>query len=150
MSRQVFSANTPRENRYEPGRVATGTAGPSSLPRAARLASRLGGYPDLGAGLALFAWLLLRVTTWRQAKLFEWAAGFYIPPGAAGPGTPPAGSGQPVVALAAEAPGAGFGGRGRPPATLDYARLMTGPEWWTNRHFIRVNRWLTLIWAICF
>ena len=50
----------------------------STLPWAALLAGRLSAYPDAGAGLALLAWLLLRIGAWRQAKLFEWAAVLYF------------------------------------------------------------------------
>jgi len=121
----------------------------STLPWAALLADRLGGYPDAGAGLALLAWLLLRITAWRQAKLFEWATVLYFllaPLGRAHPPLDQAGLLLPLLlgllALGSVVLGA--------PATLDYARLMTGLEWWANPHFIRVNRWLTLIWAFCF
>jgi len=121
----------------------------STLPWAVLLAGRLSGYPDAGAGMALLAWLLLRIGVWRQAKLFEWAAVLYFLLTPLVRDLPPLD--QPglllplllgLLALGSVLLGA--------PATLDYARLMTGPEWWTNPHFIRVNRWLTLIWAFCF
>jgi len=121
----------------------------STLPWAVLLAGRLSGYPDAGAGMALLAWLLLRIGVWRQAKLFEWAAVLYFLLTPLVRDQPPLD--QPglllplllgLLALGSVLLGA--------PATLDYARLMTGPEWWTNPHFIRVNRWLTLIWAFCF
>ena len=121
----------------------------STLPWAALLAGRLRGRPEAGAVLALLARWLMRGRAWRQAKLFEWAAVLYFLLAPLVRDHPPLDQANLMLPLllgllALSSVVAGH------PATLEYARLMTGPEWWANPHFIRVNRWLTLIWAGCF
>jgi len=36
------------------------------------------------------------------------------------------------------------------PFTLQYARQMVGPDWWHDRHFLRVNYILTAVWGLSF
>jgi hypothetical protein len=100
-------------------------------------------------GLALLAWWLLRGRAWRQAKLFEWAAVLYFLLAPLVRDQPPLDQASLLLPLLLGLLALGSVVAGHP-ATLDYARLMTGPEWWNNPHFIRVNRWLTLIWACSF
>ncbi|WP_139556088.1 DUF3159 domain-containing protein [Methylotetracoccus oryzae] len=36
------------------------------------------------------------------------------------------------------------------PFTLQYARQAVGPEWWDDRHFLRVNQIITAVWGASF
>jgi hypothetical protein len=105
---------------------------------------RLAGYPAAGAGCAALAWLAVRGPSWRETKVFELAVLLFLAIAALAP--PWLGRAElllpgllGVMALISVAAGR--------PCTLQYARLMTGPEWWHNRHFIAVNRRLTLLWG---
>jgi hypothetical protein len=108
---------------------------------------RLSGYPAAGAGCAALTWLIVRGPAWRETKVFELAVLIFLGISALAP--PWLGRADlllPVLlgllALLSVAAGR--------PCTLQYARLMVGPEWWHNRHFIAVNRRLTLLWGAGF
>lgn len=101
------------------------------------------------AAVALLVWLALRAPAWRELKRFELAILLFFLGAWWLPEQPL--SRQPEVMipvlLAIESFVSVIAGR---PCTLDYAKSMVGPEWWANRHFLRVNARLTLVWGLCF
>ncbi len=110
---------------------------------------RMTGYPAIAASLAIFCWLAVRGFAWRETKVFELAILICFSAAAMASEHPLAnrvGVMLPLI-LGLMAFGSVLLGR---PCTLQYARLMVGPEWWDNRHFIAVNRVLTLVWGGCF
>lgn len=48
------------------------------------------------------------------------------------------------LVLALVAVGSSLMGR---PFSLQYARQMVGPDWWYDRHFLRVNHIITVVWG---
>ena len=121
----------------------------AALPWLVYRAGLAAGQPSLGAGLALAGWALVRAAAWRNTKVFELAISLFFMlvwlwpeqllasrPGVVIP-----------ALLGLMALGSVLAGQ---PCTLQYARLTVGPEWWRNRHFIAVNRVLTLLWGVCF
>lgn len=99
--------------------------------------------------VALLVWLLLRVPAWRELKRFEGAILLFFL-GAWVFSEQPL-SRRPEIMIPLLLAMASFASvvAGRP-CTLDYSRSMVGPEWWANRHFLRVNSRLTLVWGGCF
>jgi hypothetical protein len=107
------------------------------------------GRPAAGATTALAVLALVRLPRLSEFKILDGAILLFFATLALGPETGPAvhRDGLPMLFLAAAALGSAALGR---PCTLQYARRMAGPEWWHNRHFIRVNQVLTLAWGTCF
>jgi hypothetical protein len=101
------------------------------------------------AAVALLVWLALRAPVWRELKRFEGAILLFFLGAWWFPGEPL--TRRPEVMIPALLAMASFASviAGRP-CTLDYAKSLVGPEWWVNRHFLRVNARLTLIWGLCF
>lgn len=111
------------------------------------------GRPALGAGFAALALLGLRFSAWREFKIFDLAILIFLI------GVALDRCCLPLVRLEPFRPlllplllaGAAFGSMAlRYPCTMQYAREMVGPQWWKNRHFIRVNYILTAVWGFSF
>ncbi len=101
------------------------------------------------AAMALLVWLALRAPAWRELKRFEGAILLFFLGAWWFPEQPL--SRRPEVMIPVLLAMASFASviAGRP-CTLDYAKSMVGPEWWTNRHFLQVKARLTLVWGVCF
>ncbi|MFM2007189.1 MAG: hypothetical protein RLZZ09_2844 [Pseudomonadota bacterium] len=101
------------------------------------------------AAVALLVWLFLRAPAWRELKRSEgmillFFLGAWVFPGQSLTRRPEI---MIPLLLAMASFASVIAGR---PCTLDYSRSMVGPEWWSNRHFLRVNSRLTLVWGVCF
>jgi hypothetical protein len=107
------------------------------------------GRVSLGAGAAIMALVLVRLPRIREFKTLDGAILLFFVTMAISPEA--ANTDGPnlllPLLLAGTALGSVLVGK---PCTLQYARPMVGPEWWDNRHFIRVNQVLTLVWGGCF
>lgn len=101
------------------------------------------------AAVALLVWLFLRAPAWRELKRFEGMILLFFLGAWVFPGQPL--TRRPEIMIPLLLAMASFTSviAGRP-CTLDYSRSMVGPEWWNNRHFLRVNSRLTLVWGVCF
>lgn len=101
------------------------------------------------AAVALLVWLFLRAPAWRELKRFEGMILLFFLGAWVFPGQPL--TRRPEIMIPLLLAMASFASviAGRP-CTLDYSRSMVGPEWWNNRHFLRVNSRVTLVWGVCF
>jgi hypothetical protein len=119
------------------------------LPWLAFTRDPLAGAVPAAAAVALLVWLALRAPVWRELKRFEGAILLFFLGAWWFPGEPL--TRRPEVMIPALLAMASFASviAGRP-CTLDYAKSLVGPEWWVNRHFLRVNARLTLVWGLCF
>lgn len=107
------------------------------------------GRPAAGATVALAVLACVRLPRFEEFKILDGAVLVFFATLALSPeNTVEAGrNGLLWLFLAAAALGSAALGH---PCTLQYGRRMVGPEWWHNRHFIRVNQVLTLVWGMCF